>query len=125
VNVHDFPDPELGKGIPYGVFDVTANQGWVSVGTDHDTSAFAVQSIRSWWWRMGRSRYPEASNLLVIADGGGSNGSRARLWKHPEGTRLADRMGCLKAGIVANVVVPHPDYVRFATHYGFHPALLL
>ncbi len=121
VNVHDFPDPELGKGIPYGVFDVTANQGWVSVGTDHDTSAFAVQSIRSWWWRMGRSRYPEASNLLVIADGGGSNGSRARLWKHPEGTRLADRMGCLKAGIVANVVVPHPDYVRFATHYGFHP----
>jgi hypothetical protein len=81
VNVHDFPDPELGKGIPYGVFDVTANQGWVSVGTDHDTPAFAVQSIRSWWQRMGCRRYPQASRLLVMADGGGGNSSRARLWK--------------------------------------------
>ena len=81
VNVHDFPDPELGKGIPYGVFDVSANQGWVSVGTDHDTPAFAVQSIRTWWQRMGRPRYPEANGLLVMADGGSSNSSRARSWK--------------------------------------------
>ena len=81
VNMHDFPDPELGKGIPYGVFDVTANQGWVSLGTDHDTPAFAVQSIRSWWQRMGCPRYPEANGLLVMADGGGSNSSRARSWK--------------------------------------------
>ena len=92
VNVHDFPDPDLGKGIPYGVFDVTANQGWVSVGTDHDTPAFAVQSIRTWWQRMGRQRYPQASGLLVMADGGGSNGSRARLWK-VEIQRLADELG--------------------------------
>ena len=96
VNMHDFPDPELGKHPegtrPYGVFDVTANQGWVSLGTDHDTrvppGCFAVQSIRSWWQRMGCPRYPEANGLLVMADGGGSNSSRARSWKHPEGTRL-------------------------------------
>lgn len=92
VNVHDFPDPELGKGIPYGVFDVTANQGWVSVGTDHDTPAFAVQSMRSWWQRMGSQRYPQASTVLVMADGGGSNSSRARLWK-VELQRLADELG--------------------------------
>ncbi len=91
VNVHDFPDPDLGKGIPYGVFDVTANQGWVSVGTDHDTPAFAVQSMRSWWHRMGRQHYPHASALLVMADGGGSNSSRARLWK-VEIQRLADEL---------------------------------
>jgi len=92
VRVHDFPDPKLGKGIPYGVYDVTANQGWVSVGTDHDTPAFAVQTIRTWWQRMGRLRYPSASSLLVTADGGGSNSSRARLWKR-EMQRLADDLG--------------------------------
>jgi hypothetical protein len=92
VHVHDFPDPKVGKGIPYGVYDVAANQGWVSVGIDHDTPAFAVQTIRTWWQRMGRFRYPDASSLLVTADGGGSNSSRARLWKR-EVQRLADDLG--------------------------------
>ncbi len=81
VNVHDFPDKELGKAIPYGVYDVSANTGWVSVGTDHDTSAFAVQTLRRWWDTIGRHRYPAADRLLICADGGGSNGSRVRAWK--------------------------------------------
>ena len=78
VNVHDFPDQEQGKAIPYGVYDVAANEGWVSVGTDHDTAQFAVQSLLNWWRQMGRETYPEATELLVTADGGGSNGSRVR-----------------------------------------------
>jgi transposase len=81
VNVHDFPDKDLGKAIPYGIYDVSANTGWVSVGTDHDTSAFAVATLRNWWDTVGRSRYPSASRLLICADGGGSNGSRVRAWK--------------------------------------------
>jgi transposase len=81
VNVHDFPDKELGKAIPYGIYDVSANTGWVSVGTDHDTSAFAVATLRSWWDTIGKARYPHAGRLLVCADGGGSNGSRVRAWK--------------------------------------------
>ena len=81
VRVHDFPDPKLGKAIPYGVYDVTANRGWVSVGVDHDTAEFAVATLRRWWDRMGRARYPKARRLLITADGGGSNGSRSRLWK--------------------------------------------
>jgi transposase len=81
VNVHDFPDPELGKAIPYGIYDVSANTGWVSVGTDHDTAAFAVATLRGWWDTVGRSRYPNADRLLICADGGGSNGSRVRAWK--------------------------------------------
>ena len=81
VNVHDFPDPELGKAIPYGIYDVSDNSGWVSVGTDHDTSAFAVATIRSWWETVGKTRYPDAEHLLICADGGGSNGSRVRAWK--------------------------------------------
>jgi len=81
VNVHDFPDKELGKAIPYGIYDVSANTGWVSVGVDHDTSAFAVATLRSWWDTIGRSRYPGATRLLVCADGGGSNGHRVRAWK--------------------------------------------
>ncbi len=81
VNVHDFPDPELGKAIPYGIYDVTANTGWVSVGADHDTSAFAVETLRRWWNNVGRARYPDADRLLICADGGGSNGSRVRAWK--------------------------------------------
>ncbi len=81
VNVHDFPDPQLGKAIPYGVYDVTTNQGWVNVGVDHDTAQFAVQSLGNWWRQMGREAYPEATELLVMADGGGSNGARVRLWK--------------------------------------------
>jgi hypothetical protein len=81
VRVHDFEIRELGKAAPYGVYDQTRNVGWVNVGTDHDTSAFAVESIRRWWMTMGRENYPEADRLLITADGGGSNGSRVRLWK--------------------------------------------
>ena len=81
VRVHDFKDPVLGKAIPYGVYDLARNEGWVNVGTDHDTATFAVESIRRWWQRMGRQSYPKATELLITADGGGSNGSRVRLWK--------------------------------------------
>jgi Rhodopirellula transposase DDE domain len=78
VNVHDFPDKELGKAIPYGIYGLSAGTGWVSVGTDHDTSAFAVETLRTWWDIVGRARYPSADQLLICADGGGSNGSRVR-----------------------------------------------
>ena len=81
VNVHDFPDPELGKANPYGVYDVAANDGWVSVGTDHDTAAFAVETIRRWLTQVAAVAYPDAERLLVCADGGGSNGYRLRAWK--------------------------------------------
>jgi hypothetical protein len=80
VGVHDFLDPEVGKAIPYGVYDLGANAGWVSVGTDHDTAAFAVATLRRWWAQVGRAAYP-ASRLLVCADAGGSNGYRVRAWK--------------------------------------------
>ena len=92
VRVHDFENKELGKAIPYGVYDLTRNNGWVSVGTDHDTAEFAVQSIRQWWRQMGRRTYPRAKELLITADGGGSNGSRVRLWKVGLG-RLAEELG--------------------------------
>ena len=81
VKVHDFIDKELGKANPYGVYDLAANAGWVSVGTDHDTAAFAVNTIRSWWNTTGHTTYPNASRLLITADGGGSNGYRTRAWK--------------------------------------------
>jgi hypothetical protein len=81
VRVHDFLDKTKGKAIPYGVYDILNNQGWVSVGIDHDTAQFAANSIRRWWREMGRRRFPQASQLLITADGGGSNGSRSRLWK--------------------------------------------
>jgi hypothetical protein len=81
VLVHDFPDPGVGKAIPYGVYDVGENQGWVNVGCDHDTAAFAVQSIRQWWREMGSRLYLDADRLLICADAGGSNGYRLRLWK--------------------------------------------
>ena len=81
VKIYDFLQPELGKAIPYGVYDVTSNQGWVSVGIDHDTARFAVEAIRRWWQKMGSKRYRNAHRLLITADGGGSNGSRCRLWK--------------------------------------------
>jgi hypothetical protein len=81
VLVHDFPDQELGKAIPYGVYDLGANAGWVSVGTDHDTAAFAVSTLRRWWQQAGRALYPTATQLLVCADAGGSNGYRVRAWK--------------------------------------------
>ena len=92
VKVHDFIDPELGRANPYGVYDIGADEAWVSVGTDHDTSAFAVQTIRRWWLSMGHPRYPEAKRLLITADGGGSNGHRVRLWKL-ELSRFADETG--------------------------------
>lgn len=92
VKVHDFIDPELGRANPYGVYDIGADEAWVSVGTDHDTSAFAVQTIRRWWFSMGRARYPQAKQLLITADGGGSNGHRVRLWKL-ELSRLARETG--------------------------------
>ena len=81
VKVHDFLDVELGKAIPYGVYDISENQGWVSVGIDHDTARFAVAAITRWWKKMGSKRYGDAKELLITADGGGSNGSRCRLWK--------------------------------------------
>ena len=81
VRVHDFADKTLGKAIPYGIYDLTANVGWVSVGIDHDTGAFAVATIRRWWQNLGQPLYPHARELLITADGGGSNGSRSRLWK--------------------------------------------
>ena len=79
--VHDFKDKKLGKAIPYGIYDVHDNSGWVSVGIDHDTADFAIDSILSWWKQMGRKTYPGAGELLIMADAGGSNGSRSRLWK--------------------------------------------
>ncbi len=92
VRVHDFMDKKLGKAIPYGVYDLTANAGWVSVGIDHDTAAFAAETIRRWWRNMGQPRYPHAKALLITADGGGSNGCRNRLWKVAlQG--LADELG--------------------------------
>jgi len=81
VRVHDFQDKDLGKVIPYGVYDLLNNQGWVSVGIDHDTAEFVVNTIRRWWRQLGQRRFPQARELLVTADGGGSNGSRCRLWK--------------------------------------------
>jgi hypothetical protein len=81
VKVHDFINPKLGRAIPYGIYDIGDNKGWVSVGTDHDTASFAVHAIGRWWFTMGQTRYPNATRLLVTADGGGSNGHRVRLWK--------------------------------------------
>ena len=92
VRVHDFLIKELGRAVPYGIYDLAANKGWVSVGISADTAAFAVQTIRCWWQDEGRERYPKASRLVITADGGGSNGSRVRLWKR-ELQRLADEIG--------------------------------
>jgi hypothetical protein len=81
VKVHDFMDKDLGKVAPYGVYDLKNNEAWVNIGTDHDTSVFAVESIRRWWYMMGKERYPDATRLMITADSGGSNGARVRLWK--------------------------------------------
>ena len=90
-----------GKAVPYGIYDIAANEGWVSVGVDHDTATFAVESIRRWWRHMGRKRYPRAKRLLITADCGGSNGARVRLWK-VELQKLADQTD------LAIVVAHHP-----------------
>jgi transposase len=92
VNVHDFIDPALGRAVPYGVYDIADNKGWVSVGTDHDTASFAVHAIQRWWDTLGQTRYPKASRLMITADGGGSNGHRVRLWK-VELQNLANALG--------------------------------
>jgi hypothetical protein len=92
MRVHDFADPALGKAAPYGIYDLAANQGWVSVGIDHDTAEFAVESIRRWWRQMGKPRYPKATRLFITAACGGSNGYRVRLWKVAL-QRLADETG--------------------------------
>ena len=81
VNVYDFLSNAEGKAIPYGVYDIRANEGWVNIGIDHDTAEFAVESIRRWWNLLGKKRYPDSTRLMIAADGGGSNGSRVRLWK--------------------------------------------
>src|SRR5690349_5298463 len=119
VRTHDFPQDSLGKAIPYGIFDVAANAGWVNVGTDHDTAAFAVESIRRWWHGAGKASYPAARRLLITADAGGSNGYRTRAWKaelaafaaeaglevtachFPPGTRPAPPSGTSAYGLVA------------------------
>ena len=92
VRVHDFKLPELGRAVPYGVYDLAANVGWVSVGIDHDTAAFAVETIRRWWQECGGPRYRRAKRLLITADCGGSNGVRVRLWKW-ELQKLANEIG--------------------------------
>jgi len=92
VRVYDFVIPALGRVTPYGVYDMARNAGWINVGTDHNTAAFAVESLRRWWYSMGKTAYPQARTLLITADGGGSNGSRVRLWKL-ELQRLADETG--------------------------------
>ncbi len=92
MRTHDFKDKELGKAIPYGIYDLASDEGWVQVGIDHDTAQFAVNSIRSWWEHLGRGRYPKARRLQITADCGGSNGNRTRLWK-VELQKLADRTG--------------------------------
>ena len=92
VRVHDFKDKELGKAIPYGIYDLASNEGWVSVGITHDTAQFAVASIRRWWTEMGAARFPRARKLMITADGGGSNSSRNRLWKVTL-QELADELG--------------------------------
>jgi transposase len=92
VNAYDFVDEQLGKVIPYGIYDLTLNQGWVSVGIDHNTAEFAVATIRQWWYEMGKPLYPDATELLITADCGGSNGYRSRLWK-AELQILSDEIG--------------------------------
>ena len=92
VRVHDFLIKEFGRAVPYGIYDLAANFGWISVGIDHDTAEFAVQTIRSWWHNVGSRRYPKPRYLTITADGGGSNGSRVRLWKR-ELQKLANELG--------------------------------
>ena len=96
VSVHDFPDKKFGKAIPYGVYDLTSNEGWVSVGIDHDTAEFATATVRRWWQEMGSKRFERATKLMITADGGASNSSRSRLWKTAL-QKLADHVGlCLE-----------------------------
>jgi transposase len=105
VRVHDFLLPELGRASPYGIYDLAQNTGWVSVGIDHDTASFAVATIRRWWHAMGAEKYPQAKRLMITADGGGSNGSRLRLWKL-ELQRLADETGLTMLTVIRKRCFP-------------------
>ena len=107
VKVHDFPDKKLGKAIPYGVYDIACNEGWVSVGIDHDTAQFAAASIGRWWHEMGSARYPRATELMITADGGGSNSSRNRLWKI-----VAAELGDQTGADPSMYVTSHPERVN-------------
>jgi hypothetical protein len=110
VEVHDFPDPTVGKAIPYGVYDLGADAAWVSVGDDHDTAAFAVATIRRWWQMVGAVAYPQASRLLITADAGGSNGYRSRLWKVELGKAGGrDRPGDHRVPLPAGHLQVEPD----------------
>jgi hypothetical protein len=93
VNVHDFPSEAEGRAVPYGIYDVAKNRGWVMVGQSADTPEFAVEAIALWWKEEGRESYPSAKRLLILADGGGSNGARSRVWNQQVQERLADRLG--------------------------------
>ena len=114
VNVHDFVDKELGKAIPYGAYDIAADAGCVSVGVDHDTAEFAVNAIGRWHETMGRERYPTGDRLMITADGGGSNGSRVRLWK-VELQKFADETGLTMS--VCHVRPAHRNGTRSNTAY--------
>jgi transposase len=140
VNVHDFIDPKLARAVPYGVYDINNNLGWVSVGTDHDTASFAVHAIRRWWTSMGKKRHPDATRLMISADGGGSNGYRVRLWKvelqklanelklpitvchlPPGASRRVGRRSCTP-GLSQNLDVrlsPHPAPIRQTCRHCF------
>ena len=113
VLVHDFLIPDLGRVSPYGVYDIAQNEAWVSVGTDHDTAAFAVESIRRWWRGMGQALYPSATRLLITADAGGSNGYRLRLWKL-ELQKLADETGLDR--LWGHLPPDHENLVRLWGH---------
>jgi hypothetical protein len=123
VNTHDFEDKELGKVVPYGVYDIGANDGYVSLGIDHDTGQFAVNSVRLWLDRIGRARYLGMSRLMITADGGGSNGSRLRLWKWSL-QQLADETGLIievchyfqvEQDRASHVLLHHPELARHAS----------
>ncbi|MGH2361339.1 MAG: ISAzo13 family transposase, partial [bacterium] len=120
VRVHDFIDPKKGKAIPYGVYDLALNRGWVAVGIDHDTSTFAVNTIQRWWKRIGSKAYPRAKSLLIVADSGGSNGTRVRLWKwelqrFADATRLTVHVSHLPPGTSKWNKIEHRLF-SFITH---------
>lgn len=126
VKTHDFIDPEQGKAIPYGVYDLSRNRGWVSVGTDHDTAAFAVAAIRSWWQGEGEKAYPGARRLLICADSGGSNGYRLRLWKSElaklaEESRLAITVCHFPSGTSKWNKVEHRLFAAISTNWRGRP----
>jgi DDE family transposase len=130
VRVYDFIDKHLGKAIPYGVYDMTQNCGWVSVGVDHDTAEFAVATLQRWWQQMGQRRYPQAQQLLITADGGGSNGSRLRLWKvavqkFSDATRLEISVCHFPPGTSKWNKIEHRLFSQITENWRGHPLLSL